>query len=77
MEIIDAIGWIGTVLMFGGSLLSIYKHKMCWLLWILGGAAIIIQCVSIQSWNLVVMQIMYMPLNVWGWIQWRNDETNR
>jgi hypothetical protein len=74
MELVDMIGWAGTAFMFGGSVLSIYKHKACWPLWIIGGLAIIIQCVSTSSWNLVVMQILYMPLNLWGWMQWKIDD---
>jgi hypothetical protein len=76
LEFVDTIGWIGTILMFGGSLLSIYKHKACWTLWIIGGFAIIYQSIVIFSWNILILQILYMPLNVWGFMQWRNDDGN-
>lgn len=72
---VDAIGWIGTILMFGGSILSIYKHKACWILWILGGVAIIYQSYMIFSWNILTMQLLYMPLNIWGWMQWNQDDS--
>lgn len=70
----DMIGWAGTILMFGGSVVNIYKHKSCWPLWIIGGLAIIYQSLVIGSWNLVVLQALYQPLNIWGWWQWKNDE---
>jgi hypothetical protein len=71
---IDTIGWVGTILMFGGSILSIYKHKACWHLWILGGIGIIIQSVVQTNWNILALQVLYMPLNIWGWMQWRIDD---
>lgn len=76
LTFVDIVGWIGTVLMFGGSILSIYKHKACWMLWVLGGLAIIYQSIVIFSWNILLLQILYMPLNVWGWMQWRIDDGN-
>ena len=76
MLFVDIIGWAGTVLMLSGSIINIYKHTMCWPIWILGGAAIITQSLIIGSWNIVTMQLIYMPLNVIGWIQWRKDNEN-
>lgn len=74
MLFVDIIGWVGTVLMLIGSIINIYKHTMCWPLWILGGTAIIVQSLMIASWNIVVMQSIYMPLNIIGWLQWRRDD---
>ena len=41
----DIIGWAGTILMFTGSIVNIYKHTWCWPLWIIGGFAIIYQSI--------------------------------
>ena len=76
LEFVDIVGWGGTALMFGGSVLSIYKHKACWPIWLIGGMAIIYQSMVVGSYNLVVLQIMYTPLNIWGWLQWRRDDGN-
>lgn len=73
MLMVDIIGWSGTILMLIGSIINIYKHTWCWPIWILGGALIIIQSVMIGSWNIVTMQLAYMPLNLFGWYQWRSD----
>ena len=74
MLFVDVVGWCGTILMFGGSILSIYKHKSCWILWILGGIAIIYQAAIQMNWNILILQVLYMPLNVWGIIEWRKDD---
>lgn len=74
--LVDIIGWTGTIFMLLGSIVNIYKHTWCWPLWIIGGAAIIAQSVMIGSWNIVTMQLIYMPLNVIGWLQWRRDNEN-
>lgn len=76
MEIwmIDAIGWIGTIFMFGGSIINMYKYWTCWPIWIIGGVAIIVQALYTNSYNLVVLQLMYMPLNIYGWKLWRNSD---
>ena len=76
MMFVDIIGWIGTILMFGGSVASIYKHKACWIMWIVGGCAIIYQSLVIFNWNILVLQAMYQPLNIWGWWQWKHDDDN-
>lgn len=73
---VDMIGWFGSLLMFGGSVLSIYKHKACWIIWIIGGFAIIYQSIMIFSWNILLLQLIYIPMNVWGWTQWRSDDGN-
>jgi hypothetical protein len=77
MDVVDIIGWSGTILMLVGSIINIYKHTWCWPVWIAGGTLIICQSMVIGTWNIVTMQLAYMPLNAYGWIQWRNDETKR
>lgn len=76
MMFVDMIGWMGTILMFGGSVVNIYKHKACWVLWIIGGFMIIYQSFIIFNWNILVLQALYQPLNMWGWLQWRQDNEN-
>ena len=71
---VNIIGWVGTILMFTGSIINIYKHTWCWPLWIIGGFAIIYQSVILGSWNILVLQALYMPLNIIGWLQWRRDD---
>ncbi len=77
MPIVDIIGWIGTVTLFGGSLLSIWKHKLCWHLWIIGGICLGYQAYVYGLTNMLLVQILYMPLNVWGLKQWNKDELDR
>lgn len=72
--LVDAVGWIGTIFMLLGSIINIYKHTWCWPAWIIGGTAIITQSILIGSWNIAVLQLLYMPLNVYGWMQWRKEE---
>lgn len=72
--LIDIIGWVGTILMFTGSIINIYKHIWCWPLWIIGGVLIIIQSISIGSYNIIALQLLYMPLNILGWMHWRDNE---
>lgn len=71
---VDIIGWFGTIFMFAGSIVNIKKHTGCWPLWILGGTGLIIQAAMLGTWNVMTLQLMYMPLNIWGWLQWRRDD---
>ena len=77
MNVVDIIGWSGTILMLVGSIINIYKHTWCWPIWITGGALICTQGALLGAWNIAALQLAYMPLNIFGWYQWRNDETNR
>jgi hypothetical protein len=70
----DIIGWIGTIVMFSGSITNIYKHNSCWYLWIIGGTGLIIQALLLGTYNILTLQLLYMPLNVFGWIQWRKSK---
>ena len=70
---VEIIGWLGTIFMLLGSITNIYKHLSCWPLWIIGGALIILQAIMQFNWNILVMQLIYMPLNIYGWIEWRNN----
>ena len=74
MWFVDIIGWIGTLLMLTGSVINIYKHTMCWPVWIVASLAIIYQSLMIGSWNIVAMQSIYVPLNIVGWLQWRKED---
>jgi hypothetical protein len=71
MLFVDVIGWTGTLLMLLGSIINIYKHTLCWPVWIVAAFCIIYQSVIIGSWNIVIMQGIYIPLNIYGWYQWR------
>ena len=73
MLIVDIIGWAGTLLMLMGSIINIYKHTLCWPVWIAASLCIIYQSIMIGSWNIMVMQFIYIPINIYGWIQWRKD----
>ena len=77
MLYVDIIGWTGTILMLIGSIINIYKHTWCWPAWITGGALIIVQAMILGTWNIMVMQLTYMPLNIYGWYTWRRDNENR
>ena len=74
MLFVDIIGWVGTILMISGSIINIYKHTMCWPVWIAASLAIIYQSVIIGSWNIVAMQSVYIPINLIGWRQWRKED---
>lgn len=72
---IDIIGWFGTLIMLAGSIFSIYKHILCWPAWIAGGACIIIQGITLGTWNIVALQLLYIPIDLIGWYQWRKDDS--
>lgn len=74
IPIIDIIGWFGTVMLFTGSLLSIWKHRLCWVFWILGGIGLGLQAYYYGLTNMVLVQVLYMPLNVWGIIEWNKGD---
>ncbi len=69
--IIEIIGWLGTIIMLLGSIFSIKKHIVCWPAWLIGGACIIIQGISLGTWNIVALQLMYIPIDLIGWYHWR------
>lgn len=70
MIFIDIIGWTGTILMLLGSIINIYKHTLCWPVWIVAGICLIYQAVLLDTWNIAALQLIYLPLNIYGWKQW-------
>lgn len=74
IPIVDIIGWIGTITLFAGSLLSIWKHNHSWYWWTVGGICLGYQAYIYGLTNMLLVQILYIPLNMYGLYQWKRGE---
>jgi nicotinamide riboside transporter PnuC len=66
---------LGMLFSLGGNLLIIFKKKSGWLAWIVGNILwIIINFIDVLNIPMVLMYVVYMIINIFGYIEWRRKE---
>jgi nicotinamide mononucleotide transporter len=61
----------------GGILLTARKSRACWLVYEAGGVAWIALYLKKGLYIAVLAQVIFMVLNIYGWIQWgKNERSN-
>ena len=66
---------LGMLFSLGGNLLIIFKKKSGWLAWIVGNILwIVINFIDVLNIPMVLMYIVYMIINIFGYIEWRRKE---
>jgi hypothetical protein len=69
--VFDLIGWLGTVCILFGYYLNAKKLDMSWIIWFLGNLFMLVYSISISASPQVLLAIVLMGLNVYGYINWR------
>ena len=70
----EIIGWIGTALILLGYYLNAHKKSSSWIVWFTGNFAMLLYSLNIMAWPQFALAIALMLLNIYGWINWLEDE---
>ena len=68
---IEIIGWIGTGLILLGYYLNANKKTSSWITWFIGNISMLIYSLGINAWPQVVLAIVLIILNVYGYLNWK------
>ena len=69
--VFDIIGWLGTICILFGYYLNAKKYNSSWVVWFLGNLFMLVYSISISASPQVLLAIVLMGLNVYGYINWR------
>ena len=69
--VFDIIGWLGTICILFGYYLNAQKYNSSWVVWFLGNLFMLVYSISISANPQVLLAIVLMGLNVYGYINWR------
>ena len=69
--VFDIIGWLGTICILFGYYLNAQKYNSSWVVWFLGNLFMLVYSISISASPQVLLAIVLMGLNVYGYINWR------
>ena len=74
-----ALSILGMLFSLGGNLLIIFKRKSGWLAWIVGNILwIVINFIDVLNIPMVLMYVVYMVINIFGYIEWyRKEKSHR
>tara|TARA_Y100000034_G_scaffold13266_1_gene13924 strand:+ start:395 stop:619 length:225 start_codon:yes stop_codon:yes gene_type:complete len=70
----EIIGWIAMVLILVGYYFASKKMIVCWVTWFIGNVCNVIYSYTIDAWPQLVLAVALMILNIYGWINWLEDE---
>ena len=68
---IEIIGWVATAILLFGYYLNAKKLEMSWVVWFLGNLFMLIYSINIKANPQVMLAIVLMVLNVYGYLNWR------
>lgn len=67
---------LGMLFSLGGNLLIIKKKKSGWIAWIIGNILwIIVNFIGELNIPMVLMYLVYMIINIAGYIEWKRKES--
>ena len=67
---------ISSVFMLGGTIFAAKKKRICWVSYSIGNVMWLYVCIKTQTYGYVPLAIIYVFLNIYGWLQW-NDRPVR
>ena len=67
----DIIGWLGTICILFGYYLNARKLEVSWIVWFLGNLFMLVYSVYIKANPQVLLAVVLMGLNVYGYLNWR------
>jgi len=76
MMIIEATGWIATVLILVGYYLNAKQRLSSWVVWFFGNLLMLVYSVLIGATPQVALALVLVIMNVFGFISWskKNDK---
>ncbi len=64
------INWVAAVLSVVGIILNGNRFIICWPVWIIADLCWIAYSLPKRDWAYVVLWIVFLAANVYGWYQW-------
>lgn len=65
---------IGTILSLGGNIFIAKKNRIGWLMWLIGNVVwIAVNFIGTMNIPMVLMYVVYMIINVIGFVKWGQD----
>ena len=58
----------------GGIILTAHKRRSCWVVYQIGGVALITVYLISYLYILILCQVVYMAANVYGFVKWSKDK---
>ena len=69
---------LGMLFSLGGNILIIFKKKSGWLAWIIGNILwIVINFIDVLNIPMVLMYLVYMIINIFGYIKWYKKDKQK
>lgn len=69
---------LGMLFSLGGNILIIFKKKSGWLAWIVGNILwIVINFIDVLNIPMVLMYVVYMIINIFGYIKWYKKDKQK
>lgn len=66
--------WIATILSIAGIVLNANKLMICWPVWLASNVLWIIYSINAGETAALVMWIVFVGFNGYGWYKWKQDE---
>ena len=70
---IELIGWIGFAFIAYGYFLNAKKQFNCFYFWGIGNIVFLIYAVLISSDPMLLMSILTVGMNIYGWYKWNEN----
>lgn len=68
----EVVGWLATSLSLLGIFLNAKKIIACWGVWLISDVAWIIYFLNPVDPQSLVLWIVFIGFNIYGWVQWKN-----
>lgn len=68
------ICWFGSFMALIGTLLNTWKQQECFIFWLVSNSIMVFQSYSTESWNMVLLFMVYLGLAVYGLYHWRKSD---
>lgn len=65
------MSWIAAILSIIGVFLNAKKKILCWPFWIASNVLWIVYSVATAQWALLVLWVVFLGTNIYGWREWR------
>lgn len=72
--IAEIIGWLGNIAFLAGAVATAKKHKSLFIGQFFGNFWYTIQALILVNYSLLILSIILIIINIYGWINWSKNE---
>lgn len=74
MSFIELLGWICSGLSAVGSILNIFKNKICFVIWTMANIGFIYYDIEQKLYEQLTVWIVFIACNIYGYWKWSKEE---